>query len=318
MKKPFNNFFSENNSYISNNDDNEVSNRNEIKVEDNNNNLPNLLLTPKNNRIHVIYEDEEKNNENNFHSIDNTKKLNDLKIPNIVQNILYNNDDISLDEQKKIYNKFKNKFPFYRNKLNEQLNFPPFNSESPTSYLNLSKQFLNKTKKKKIKFKNNSRNINYNLNGLLQTVNDLRTLRDKSKINKNFLSENNLIKQIKDESNFMTPKLKLKKRVVLSPHEVFYYDAKKWNKNGNSPKNLINDIHFKEINKQIDDTIKEMKNKVIILNQEIFQIEDYRNKMKSQKILTHVKSKSFKNFKNIFFSNEERRKNIRRYSKIFY
>ena len=58
-----------------------------------------------------------------------------------------------------------------------------------------------------------------------------------------------------------------------------------------------------------------MKNKVIILNQEIFKLEDVRNKMKSQNKLVAVKSKSFRNFKSHFLINEEKKK-LRRNSRF--
>ena len=107
------------------------------------------------------------------------------------------------------------------------------------------------------------------------------------------------------------------KKNILSPHEIFYYDAKKWKKTGNSHKTIKNDLHFNQINKQIDETIKEMKNKCLVLNQEIFKLEEIRNKMKSQNKLMAVKSKSFINYKSQFMSNDEKRKFIRQKSKYY-
>ena len=309
FKKPLKEYFSANNSFEFENDNNEASSRYDLKVEENY--KPISVLTPNNScNIGVIFEDEEKNDgNNNFSNFRNKNRL-----MNSVQNILYNSNDFTpINEQKKIYNKFKNKFPFYRNKLNNQLNYPPFNSENEARFINLNQQFFKREKRPKIRLTNNQKK--YDLDELLQTANGLRTLRDKSKIDKNILSTDNLLKKLKNESIFKTPKMKFRKKIILSQHEYFYYDEKKW-KNGNSQKNFKNDIHFNEINKQITDTIKEMKNKVSVLNQEIINIEEFKNKMKSQKLLAHVKSKSFRNFKSIFISSEEKRKLMRHNSKF--
>ena len=61
-----------------------------------------------------------------------------------------------------------------------------------------------------------------------------------------------------------------------------------------------------------------MKNKVILLNEEIVKLEEVKNKMKSHKKLIAVKSKTFKNFKSQFLSSEDRKKFVRQNSKINY
>ena len=296
-------------------------NRNEIKIEINNNYnnnsinedyKSNMLLTPNNNSINYSFGKEEIKERNNISDFKNKNTSNFFKLTENVKNILYNNnEDISLNEQRKIYNKFKKRFPFFRNKLNDQLSLPHFNSEKIERYINLKQN-----KNPKIRLTNNK---NLNLDQLISTANELRTLRDKSKLNKNFLSENNLLKTIRKETKsfFLIPTKKSPKKNILSPHEIFYYDAKKWKKTGNSHKTKNNDLHFNQINKQIDETIKEMKNKCLVLNQEIFKLEEIRNKMKSQNKLMAVKSKSFINYKSQFMSNDEKRKFIRQKSKYY-
>ena len=173
FKKPLKEYFSANNSFEFDNDNNEASSRYDLKVEENY--KPISVLTPNNScRIGVIFEDEEKNDgNNNFPNFRNKNRL-----TNSVQNILYNSNDFTpINEQKKIYNKFKNKFPFYRNKLNNQLNYPPFNSENEARFINLNQQFFKREKRPKIRLTNNQKK--YDLDELLQTANGLRTLRDK-------------------------------------------------------------------------------------------------------------------------------------------
>ena len=274
---------------------------------------PDLLLTPNNNRVFNKLIDNGEEIKNNNIDIENIEEQQSFKIPDKIRDILYNNDkEISLIEQKKIYNKFKKKFPYFRNKLNNHLNLPHFNSEIPNGYTNLFQRIYPIGPKTKIKLSKIHKNLE--IDQLLKTVNDLRNLRDKVKIDKNILSEENLIKEIKKETIIETPIKKLKKKIILSPYEVFYYDAKKWEKGWITKKDKQKDIHFNEINKQIDKTIKEMKNKVNELNLEILKLEDVRNKMKSQKKLLAVKSKSFRNVQSQFKSNEVIRKRKKKVS----
>jgi len=275
----------------------------------------NLILTPNISKINLI-EDEVKNNKNEINDLNNNKNCNFLEVSDDVRKILYNNnnEEISLNEQRKIYNKFKNKYPYFRNKLINQLNCPLFNSEKINKYKHLDERIIFKNPKLKIRLiKNNSP-----LEQLLKTANELRNLRDKHKINKKSLSEDNLLKEIKKESIYTPPHKEIKKKLILSPHELFYYDAKKWKNNRNTKKDGKDEKYFKNIDKQIDDTIKEMKNKVILLNEEIVKLEEVKNKMKSHKKLIAVKSKTFKNFKSQFLSSEDRKKFVRQNSKINY
>lgn len=325
FRKPLYKNFSENNfqskdSYLLKN----YNNRNEIKIEINNNanntsindiiNVnykSDLLLIPNNNRVKNDEDSKKRSIISNFQGFKDKKKYNLLKLPDNIKKILYNNDEqISLKEQRKIYNRFKNKFPFFRNNLNNQLDYLHFNSDNQIRSNILSQHIFETNKKPKIRLVNNNRNLT--IVHIINTVNELRALRDKVKINKNSFSEENLLTKIRKES-ILTPKKKIKKKLVLSPYEVFYYNSKKWKRN--FKKNNKKEIHFNEINKQIEETIKEMKNKVIILNQEIFKLEDVRNKMKSQNKLVAVKSKSFRNFKSHFLINEEKKK-LRRNSRF--
>ena len=214
---------------------------------------------------------------------------------------MYNNEDqISLNEQRNIYNKFKKKFPYFRNKLNNQLKIPYFNSEKSKKYSNLGQKYFHKSKKLNINLKNDN-----SLEHLLKTANELRILRDKIKINKSILSEENILKEIKKESMSTSPPRKtIKKKLILLPYEMFYYDTKKWKKIINTKKDGKDEIYFNKIDKEIDNTINEMKNKVMFLNQEISKLEETKNKMKSQRKLVTIKSKSFKNYKSQFSSQD--------------
>ena len=81
---------------------------------------PDLLLTPNNNRVFNKLIDNGEEIKNNNIDIENIEEQQSFKIPDKIRDILYNNDkEISLIEQKKIYNKFKKKFPYFRNKLNK-------------------------------------------------------------------------------------------------------------------------------------------------------------------------------------------------------
>ena len=310
LKKNFSDLSAINSQYFdSNNSQNEIKLNEHFNSYSNNdfiseNDKSNLLLTPNYNKVFNKSIDNGEEIKNNNENIENH---NFFKMSDNIRKILYNNDkDISLIEQKKIYSKFKNKFPYFRNKLNNQLNFPPFNSDIQNSSSNLIERIYPKSPKAKIKL--SKRNKNLELDNLLKTVNELRNLRDKVKIDKNILSEQNIIKEIIKETIAETPIKKLKKKIVLSPYELFYYDPKKWKKGWTNKRDMKKEIHFNEINKQIDDIIKEMKNKIITLNQEIFKLEDIRNKMKSQNKLMAVKSKSFRNFQSHFKTNEFVRK----------
>ena len=297
--------------------------RNEIKVEINNNGnnevinedyKSNMLLTPNNNNIKYLFGDEEIKERNNLSDFQNTKTFNCFKLTENVKNILYNNnnEDISLDEQRKIYNKFKKKFPYFRNKLNAHLSIPHFNSEK------IENRYINLKQHKNPKIRLTKYNKKLSLDQLISTANELRTLRDKTKLNKKFLSEDNILKTIKKEISFSLNLTKYpQKKNILSPHELFYYDAKKWKNNRISHKTNKNDLHFNQINKEIDETIKEMKKKITNLNQELLKIEDIKNKMKSQNKLMAVRSKSFMNYKSHFLLNEERKKYFKRNSKYF-
>ena len=280
-----------------------------------------LILTPIQSKNNLL-EDEKmnkKNEQTDFNSnIIHKKKQHFFGISNDIIKILYNNEDkISLSEQKNIYNRFKKKYPYFRHKLNKQLNIQNFNSEKRIKYSNLGQKFFVKNHKLNM---NLMKNDNLSLENLLKTANELRILRDKIKINKSILSEENILKEIKKESISTSPITKIKKKLILMPYEMFYYDTKKWKKIKNSKKDGKDEKYFNKIDKEIDDTINEMKNKVINLNQEISKLEETKNKMKSQRKLVAVKSKSFMNFKSQFSSQDVKIKTKfhRQNSKQFY
>ena len=302
------------------------STNNEILSEDCKNNI---LLSP-NKKDRVIEDGEEvkelkqlnniqniedKNNNNDSKNNNDNNKI--LKISDNVKKMIYNNNlENSIIAQRNIYHQFKNKFLSSKLKLNGKLNPSPFNSEKQKKYTNLCHRFFPESPKLNIRLKKDIHN-NCDLENLLKTVNELKILKDKKIFNKKILSEENLMETIKKETILLSPIRRAPKKMILLPYEMFYYDARKWKKKGSSKNEVKNEIHFNEINKKIDETIKEMKNKVISLNQEIFKLEDVRNKMKSQKKLIAIKSKSFKNYKSQFLSNEEsKRAVIRKKSRV--
>ena len=249
----------------------------------------NRILTPNGNKL--LIEDEkiiEKNsNKGNF-----------LRLNDEVKSLLYNNDDqLPIYKQKEIYEKFKKKFPYYKRLLNSQLVLPLLNSERTNKDINYQK-FFSKTPEANNYLR---KKINYNnIQQILKTANEFGILMDKSNVNRNILYKDNLLGQINKDSSAGKSLIKIKKKIILPPYEMFNYNSEKWKKKENSKKEQKSNINFEQIDKEIVGKINEMKNKVIVLNQEIFKLEEVRNKMKSQKKLKAVKSKSFRNFNSLF------------------
>jgi len=243
----------------------------------------------------------------------NCNKENFLRLNDEVKSLLYNNDDqLPISKQKEIYEKFKKKFPHYKKLLNSQLYLPLLNSERPNKITKYQRYFY-KTPKTNNYLK---KKINYNnIDQILKTSNELGNIIDKNDINKKLLYKDNLLGQINKESSARKSLIKIKKKVILPPYELFNYNSKKWKQKEISKKSNNSNINFEQIDKKIIDKIKEMKNKVIILNQEIFKLEEVRNKMKSQKKLKAVKSKSFRNFKSFFSSKVENIKATKKLSR---
>ena len=138
---------------------------------------------------------------------------------------------------------------------------------------------------------------------------------NKNDTNKKVKYKDNLLGQINKESSTGKNSIRIKKKIILPPYEMFNYNSKKWKQKEILKKNNNNNINFGEIDKKIINKINEMKNKVIVLNQEIFKLEEVRNKMKSQKKLKAVKSNSFRNFKNLFSNKIEHKKETKKLSK---
>ena len=191
------------------------------------------------------------------------------------------------------------------------------NSEN-NKFNNLGKNFFPESPRIKIRLTKD--NNNNEIQNLFKIINDLRDLKYKTKLNKKILSEENILKEIKKETSPSSPKNNVKKprkKMILLPYEMFNYDPKKWKNNYccNEVKKDKN-MNMNEINKKIDGTISEMKKKVIFLNQEIFKLEEIRNKMKSQKKLMAVKSKTLKNIKSHFFTHDEKKKYLRKQTRF--
>ena len=257
-----------------------------------------LFLSP--NSINSSLENEKMKNSITTDNKNNYDNDNFYELTDYVKNILYNNDEeISLDVQKKIYNNLKKKFYYSRNKINNQSYFPFFNTDKESKYA-LNNQFLSEIPKPKNNLKRDKNP--FDMNKFINNFNKLKQLKDEIKLNKDILSKDKILELIKKESSSVSPIKNFKKKLILLPYEMFNYDAKKWGKNKKSKNEIQKEKHFNEINRDIDEKIKNMKNKVIALNQEIFKLEDVRYKLKSQKKLIAVKSKSFKNYKSQFSS----------------
>ena len=276
--------------------------RNIDSINDDNYNS-NKLLTP--NRNELLIEEEKIYNKGNF-----------LRLNDEVKNILFNSDDqIPISKQKEIYEKFKKKFHHYKKLLKCQLYLPLINSERPNKISKFQK-FISITPKSNNYLK---KKINYdNKEKVLKTANELGNLMDKNDTNKKILYKDNILGQINKlnkELSKCKSLIKIKKKVILPPYEMFNYNSKKWKKEEISKNNKNKNINFDQIDKKIIEKINEMKNKVIVLNQEIFKLEDVRKKMKSQKKLKAVKSKSFRSFESLFSKKIENIKATKKFSK---
>ena len=276
--------------------------RNIDSINDDNYNS-NKLLTP--NRNELLIEEEKIYNKGNF-----------LRLNDEVKNILFNSDDqIPISKQKEIYEKFKKKFSHYKQILNSQLSLPLLNSERPNKMAKCQ-QFFSKTSKTPKANNNFRQKLNYyNIEQILKTANELGNLMNKNDTNKKLTYKDNLLGQINKEPSAGKSIIRIKKKIILPSYEMFNYNSKKWKQQEISKKNNNSNINFVEIDKKINDKINEMKNKVIVLNQEIFKLEEVRNKMKSQKKLKAVKSNSFRNFKSLFSNKLEQIKATKKLSK---
>ena len=246
----------------------------------------------------------------------NSNKRYFLKLNDEVKTILYNSDEeIPISKQKEIYEKFKKKFPHYKKLLNSQLYLPLINSER-TNKISKFHKFISITPKSNNYLK---KIINYdNKEKVLKTANELENLMDKKDTNKKLLYKDNILGQINKlnkELSKCKSLIKIKKKVILPPYEMFNYNSKKWKKEEISKNNKNKNINFDQIDKKIIEKINEMKNKVIVLNQEIFKLEEVRNKMKSQKKLRAIKSKSFRSFESLFSKKIENIKATKKFSK---
>jgi hypothetical protein len=263
----------------------------------------NKLLTP--NRNELLIEEEKIYNKGNF-----------LRLNDEVKNILFNSDDqIPISKQKEIYEKLKKQFSHYKQILNSQLYLPLLNSERPNKMAKCQK-FFSKTPKTPKANNNFRQKLNYyNIEQILKTANELGNLMNKNDTNKKLTYKDNLLGQINKEPSAGKSIIRIKKKIILPSYEMFNYNSKKWKQQEISKKNNNSNINFVEIDKKINDKINEMKNKVIVLNQEIFKLEEVRNKMKSQKKLKAVKSNSFRNFKSLFSNKLEQIKATKKLSK---
>ena len=267
----------------------------------------NQFLTP--NRNDLLKEEEkifEKNSNKRYF----------LKLNDEVKTILYNSDEeIPISKQKEIYEKFKKKFHHYKKLLKCQLYLPLINSERPNKISKFQK-FISITPKSNDYLR---KKINmYNKEKILKTANELGNLMDKNDTNKKILYKDNILGQINKlnkELSKCKSLIKIKKKVILPPYEMFNYNSKKWKKEEISKNNKNKNINFDQIDKKIIEKINEMKNKVIVLNQEIFKLEEVRNKMKSQKKLRAIKSKSFRSFESLFSKKIENIKATKKFSK---
>ena len=241
-----------------------------IKLTKNNININNINISPQNS---IIF-----NNSNKPllpKKLDSIKEKQDktFSLSNDINNILFNKEvKLSLSKQRKVYDKFKPKFLYYKPKLLSQLNSPVFSHFSEIS-LNKSKSLSN------ISSYNN-------MNNLFKTCNSLKALRDKKELNKNVLkNREKFCKEIKEELIPIKYK-KNKKNIFLNNYELFYYDKKKWKKNKDENNKNNNDM-FNQMNKLLNDNITEMQYRNKFYKEKLLKLEEKNNYRKSSILEFH-------------------------------
>jgi hypothetical protein len=242
----------------------------------------------ENNKMHLTFKKFPKNNtslnnnsqnnpilNNNPNKVYSLKKLVPIKgkqndninktfsISDDINNILFNKEEkMSLSKQKKIHDKFKPKFLYYKPKLLSQLNSPFFSHYSELS-LNKNKSLSNL--------------YSYNhMNNLFKVCNSLKALRDKKKLNENILkNKQKFLEEIKGELIPCKNK-KIKKKIFLSDYDFFYYDAKKWKKiNDEIIKSDINKIN--QMNKRLNDNISNIQYRNKFYKEKLVKLQDKKN-----------------------------------------
>ena len=216
---------------------------------------------------------------NNFH--------NTLIISDDIKEILYNNEEKnSLEEQKTIYDKLKNKFSYYKPKFMSKLNPQFFETKikCDPKNLNLKNISLSNSLLKKYQPEIQT-SSDIDINNLLKTCNSLKTLRDKKKLNIDLLNnKQQLYEKIKEELFIFNEKKIIRKRVFMSNVDFFYYNAKKWNKlseknKANKEREELNNL-FSSVNKAFNKSIKNFKNKSNYYSNKLLKLSDIFNKRK--------------------------------------
>ena len=245
------------------------------------NNSSNLLqITPKkSNLTKSLDEIREKKSNKNFKY--NPNKYKTIMIDNDIKKILYNNEEkIPLIQQKKIYNKFKHKFLYYKPKLIEQLKSPfftPIEQVKPIkndfNTIPINNSTINKNQTQSL-----SSNYTIDMNNLFQTCNTLKVLRDKNVLNEKVLNNQQILyEKIKEELVPSTDKI-IKKKNLMSRYDFFYYDAKKWNIMSDEMlmKNKEKEF-YNNINRKINISIKHLKNKSNFYSNKLCMLNNIKN-----------------------------------------
>jgi hypothetical protein len=251
-----------------------------LKQNNDNNNKNNLKIDSTNKTFlpKTLEEIRENNNNKTNEKINNTYMIN-----NDIKEILNNNNNngykINFEKNKKLYNKFKQKFLIYKPKLLSQLNSPFYTPVPPISLkkkglktVSLKNSLLQKSKSASFLTDDN------NMNSLLITCNSLKVLRDKKILDKNILNnEQKFYEKIKEE---LLPKKikKIKKKIFLSRYDFFNYDPKKWIKNKDETKDVkdMNNM-LDEVNELLSENILKMKNKAEFYNNKLNYVKNKRH-----------------------------------------
>ena len=251
-----------------------------LKQNNDNNNKNNLKIDSTNKAFlpKTLEEIRENNNNKINEKINNTYMIN-----NDIKEILNNNNNngykINFEKNKKLYNKFKQKFLIYKPKLLSQLNSPFYTPVPPISLkkkglktVSLKNSLLQKSKSASFLTDDN------NMNSLLITCNSLKVLRDKKILDKNILNnEQKFYEKIKEE---LLPKKikKIKKKIFLSRYDFFNYDPKKWIKNKDETKDVkdMNNM-LDEVNELLSENILKMKNKAEFYNNKLNYVKNKRH-----------------------------------------
>ena len=277
---------------------NSVNYRNYFLLRKNLNN-DTLYKELENNKQNLTFKKVQKNN--NQTKTDLSNKLyqipeysNTYSINDDIKLLLSNNrEKLSFEKNKNIFNKFKQKYLYYKPKLLSQLNSPIFSSGVPpiknkikihSKITSIKNMFpLNKSKSVTNLIKPNNNNNNNNIiNSLLRTCNSLKALRDKKTLNKDILNNKEMFyEKITEELNPFKFK-KIKKKKILANFELFPNDNKILKNYKIESYEKKDREMFNDLDRQFNENITYLKNRSDYYKDKLIKFEDFlKNKNNS-------------------------------------